>query len=333
VASDDDIRIAAIQATPVFMDLDATIDKACALIAEAGREGASLAVFPEAFVPGYPLWAWFIPASRTHPLRQLYALLHRNSVAIPGPATDRLCAAAAEASVTVAIGVNERNAEASGGTLLNTLLWIGADGRILGRHRKLMPTAGEKLVWGFGDGSDLDVHDVGFARVGGLICWENYMPLARFALYASGVQLYAAPTWDRDEPWLSSMRHIAKEGRCVVIGCASPFHKDDVPDDLDFKSDFLSGVEGWINTGDSVIVDPDGKLIAGPAREEETILYGDIRPDQLIGPRWQLDTAGHYGRPDVFRLVHDRRPKPHLLSVDAADDQSADGPSDEDGAP
>jgi len=310
-------KVAAVQASPVYLDREATVTKACDLIRQVGREGAALAVFPEAFIPGYPLWVWFIPPGHTHPLREVYARLHANAVTIPSETTDRLGQAAREAGVTVAIGVNERNAEASDSTLYNTLLYIGADGSILGKHRKLMPTGGEKLVWGLGDGSDLEVYDLPFARVGGLLCWENYMPLARYAMWAWGTQVYVAPTWDRGEPWLSTMRHTAKEGRSFVIGCCSAMHKDDIPDQLAFKEQYLAQVEGWLNPGDSVIVDPDGKVVAGPAHEEETILYADVRPEQLTGPRWQLDVAGHYARPDVFELRVHRVPKPFIQTIEA----------------
>jgi len=309
-------KIAAIQAAPVFLDREATIAKACELIRQAGEEGASLAVFPEAFVPGYPLWSWFIPPGKTHPLRALYAELLDNAVTVPSESVDRLRRAAAAAGIAVAIGINEVNAEASGTTLYNTLLYLGPDGSILGKHRKLVPTAAERLVWGQGDGSDLDVYHLPFGRLGGLICWENYMPLARYALYAWGVQIFVAPTWDRGEPWLSTLRHIAKEGRCFVVGCCSALHKDDIPDRLPFKEEYLQGAGDWLNPGGSAIVDPDGKLVAGPAHETETILYAEFEPAQLTGPRWQLDTAGHYARPDVFELHVHRQAKPFIVMED-----------------
>lgn len=309
-------RVAAVQAAPVFLDLEATLEKACALIEEAGSGGADLVAFPEAFIPGYPLWVWFIPPGRTHPLRELYTLLHAGSVSIPGPAVDRLCQAAGDCGVDVAIGVNERNSEASDSTLYNSLLFIGREGRILGRHRKFVPTAGERLVWGQGDGSDLEVLARPYARVGGLLCWENYMPLARYTLGAWGEQVHIAPTWDRGEPWISSMRHIAKEGRSVVIGVCQALHVDAIPDSLAFKEEYLSQIDGWVNPGMSVIVDPDGRIVAGPLEEEEGILFADFNADQLIGPRWQLDSAGHYARPDVFELRFHRRPAPFLKVID-----------------
>jgi len=309
-------KIAAVQAAPVFMDLDATIEKACRLIGEAAQGGASLVAFPEAFVPGYPIWVWFVPPGKTHPLRALYTRLHANSISIPGPAVDRLGEAAAEWGVTVAIGVNERNSEGSDSTLFNTLLYLGPDGRVLGRHRKLIPTAGERLVWGQAAGSDLEVFDLPFGKVSGLLCWENYMPLARYTLSAKGEQIHVAPTWDRGEPWISTMRHVAKESRCFVLGTCQAFHIDDIPDDFDFKSEYLAEVDGWLNPGLSVIVDPDGVVVAGPLEGEEGILYADVHPDQLIGPRWQLDTAGHYSRPDVFELRVHNEPRPPIVEVD-----------------
>jgi len=320
-------KIAAIQASPVFLDLDATIEKACGLIEEAADNGARLAVFPEAFVPAYPLWVWFIPAGQTHPLRAVYSELHRNSIAIPGPETNRLGEVAARCRITVAIGVNEKNSEASNTTLFNTLLYIGADGQILGKHRKLVPTTGERLVWGRGADNDLQVFDLPFGRLSGLICWENYMPLARYALAAGGEQIHVAPTWDRGEPWISSMRHIAKENRSIVVGCCQALRKDDIPDKLAFKKDYLGDAKDWINPGGSVIVDPDGKIVAGPLDKEEGILYAEFEAAQLVGPRWQLDVAGHYSRPDIFELHVFSRQRPPVrvveLPKDADEEESA----------
>jgi nitrilase len=308
-------KIAAVQACPAFMDRDATVAKACRLIAEVGAAGGELAVFPEAFIPGYPLWVWFIPAGETRPLREMYAELVANAVAVPGDATDHLCQAARQAGVAVAIGINEINAEASGTTVYNTLLYIGPDGTILGKHRKLIPTGGERLVWGMGDGSDLEVYDLPFGRVSGLICWENYMPLARYALAAWGTEIFVAPTWDRGEPWLSTMRHVAKEGRSYVIGCCTPIRKSDVPDRFAFKTSHMDRAPEWINPGDSVIVNPDGKVVAGPASQQETILYAELDRSLVTGPRWQLDIAGHYARPDVFELIVHRTPKKFLTEA------------------
>jgi nitrilase len=314
---DGAFRIAAIQAASVFLDRDASVAKACELIGRAAEGGATLAVFPEAFVPGYPIWVWFIPPGRTHPLRALYSELHRNSITIPGPETRRLGEVAADHGVTVAIGVNERNSEASDATLYNTLVYVGSNGEVLGKHRKLIPTAGERLVWGQGSEAALEVFDLPFGRLGGLICWENYMPLARYTLSARGEQIHVAPTWDRGEPWTSSMRHVAKESRCFVVSVCQAFHERDIPDAFDFKKEYLKGVEGWINPGLSVIVDPDGKIVAGPLDSAEGILYADVEPHQLIGPRWQLDVAGHYARPDLFELTVNRAARPFLKEGEA----------------
>jgi nitrilase len=242
-------------------------------------------------------------------------------VAIPGAAVSRLAEAAADCGITVAIGVNERNSEASGSTLYNTLLYLGPDGQILGKHRKLIPTAGERLVWGQAGGCDLEVFDLPFGRLSGLICWENYMPLARYALLAWGEQIHVAPTWDRGEPWISTMRHIAKEGRCFVVGACQVLHADDIPDG-EFKNSYLADVGSCINPGLSLIVDPDGKIVAAPLDSVEGILYADIAGHQLTGPRWQLDVAGHYARPDIFELRVHRSPRPLVRTEDGDSDET-----------
>lgn len=304
--------VAAVQISPAFLDRDATVERASQAIAEAGARGARLVVFPEAFVPGYPLWVWSIASGQTQALRALYAELLDQAVTVPGAAVAQLCEAARGAGVYVAIGVNERNVEASGSSLYNALLFIGADGRVLGVHRKLVPTAGERLVHAQGDGAGLTAYDTALGRLGGLICWENYMPLARQALYNTGVHLYVAPTWDRGEPWLSTLRHIAKEGRVYVIGCCSAMRPADLPDRFSFKASVPVSPSGWINPGDSVIVDPDGKVLAGPLHEEQGMLFAEVDTQRILGPRWQLDVAGHYARPDVLELVRrgPARPQP-----------------------
>ena len=296
-------KVAAVQAAPVFLDREATIDKACELINTAGREGARLIVFPEAFIPSYPEWVWSIPSGEQGLLNELYSELLTNAVTIPSDATNKLCEAAKLANAYVVMGMSERNVEASGASLYNTMLYIDAQGEILGKHRKLVPTGGERLVWAQGDGSTLQVYDTPLGKLGGLICWENYMPLARYTMYAWGTQIYVAATWDHGQPWLSTLRHIAKEGRVYVIGCCIAMRKDDIPDRYSMKQKYYAEMDEWINVGDSAIVNPEGHFIAGPVRKQEEILYADIDPRMVQGPKWMLDVAGHYARPDVFQLT------------------------------
>jgi nitrilase len=303
--------VAVVQAAPVFLDRAATTAKACELIAAAGQAGARVIAFPEAFIPAYPDWAWAVPAGEGGILADLYATLLDQAVTIPSVTTDALGRAAKQAVAYVVIGINERNVEGSGGSLYNTLLYIGPDGRILGKHRKLIPTGGERLIWAQGDGSTLGVYDTPFGKLGGLTCWENYMPLARYTIYAQGVELYVAATWDRGEPWLSTLRHVAKEGRVYVLGCCMALRKDHLPAGL-LKERFYAGVGEWINPGDSAIVNPDGEIIAGPVHEKEEILYAEVDPRQLRGPKWMLDVAGHYARPDVFELIVHTEERPML---------------------
>jgi nitrilase len=306
------IKIAVVQAAPVVLDREATVSKACELVAEAGRSGAHLVVFPEAFIPTYPDWVWRIPPGQHRVLADMYAELLEQSVEIPGPVTEELSKAARQAGVYVAMGLNERNAQASNASLYNTLLYIGPEGELLGKHRKLVPTAPERMVWAQGDGSTLEVYDTSLGKLGGLICWENYMPLARYSLYAWGVQIYLAPTWDNGEPWLSTLRHIAKEGRVYVVGCSIAMRKQDIPDHFGFKAKYYSEVGEWINKGDSAIVSPDGKFVAGPLNAEEGILYSELDPRQMRGSKWNLDVAGHYARPDVFRLTVNKEDRPMI---------------------
>jgi len=321
MSGDSSFKAAAVAATPVFMDRDATVEKACVLIAEAAAEGAKLVVFPETFIPTYPMWAWQIPAAETDLMAQLHAELVGQSVEIPGPATDRLCEAAREAGVYVVMGVNEPLTTTRGASLFNTTIYIGADGEILGRHRKLVPTAPERLVWTPGDGSTLETFDTPLGVLGGLICWENYMPLARYTMYAQGTQIYIAPTWDCGDTWLATLRHIAKEGGVYVIGCGTPTQVGDIPDAYGFKKKYYGGDDEWINTGDAAIVDPTGKILAGPAHKTREIIYADIDPTIAQGLKWKLDVAGHYSRPDVFELIVNTDERPQLRKASTVDDE------------
>ena len=206
------------------------------------------------------------------------------------------------------MGINERNKEASNASLYNSMLYIDESGKILGKHRKLIPTSAERTVWSQGDGSTLETYDTSAGNLGGLICWENYMPLARNAMYIQGTQVYAAPTWDHGSIWTATLQHIAKEGGVFVIGCCMPLHIKDIPDHYEFKSLYPKDTE-WINPGDSCILAPNGKIMAGPVKEKEEILYAEVDLKQIIASKRSLDVAGHYARPDVFHFSVDQRPK------------------------
>ena len=306
------VTAAAVQATPVFLDREATVERSCKLIEEAGVNGAGLIVFPETFIPTYPDWVWRAPAW-DGPSADLYGRLLENAVEIPSHTTDAIGKAAKRAKAHVAMGVNER--EPNGGTVYNTHVYFGPDGKILGKHRKLMPTGGERLVWGMGDGSTLEVYDTPFGRLGGLTCWENYMPLARYAMYAKGIDVWVAPTWDQGDSWVATLRHIAKEGRVFVVGVAPLLRGSDVPEDVPGRSDLWGGEDDWMNKGYSTIVGPGGDVLAGPLVEEEGILYAELDTAVARRARHEFDPVGHYSRPDVFHLTVDARPKPPSTSV------------------
>jgi len=327
--SPEPIVAAAVQATPVFLDRAATVARAVALIEEAASHGARLVLFPEAFVPGYPDWVWRAPPWGGGTAR-LFERLVDQAVTVPGPDVDALAAAARRVDAYVAIGLNER--EPHGSTVYNSLLYLGPDGSVLGVHRKLMPTGGERLVWGFGDGSGLVTFDTPAGRVGGLICWENYMPLARAALFARGTEIYLAPTWDNSDVWVPTLRHIAKEGRCYVVGTNSYLRGSDVPAQELGVPDLYGGEDDWMSRGNACIVGPDGEILAGPLVERPGILYAELDPGTVRRSRLQFDACGHYARPDVFRLDVDDRPKPAVafsLDVEPAAATASEARPDE----
>lgn len=300
-------RAAIVQHPPVLLDRRATLERAVALLHEAADGGASLVVFPEAFVPGYPAWIWGLrPGADYDRSSELHARLLANSVDLEADGLRPLCDAAAERGTTVLVGIHERDGEYSRATLYNSLVAIGPDGTVLNRHRKLVPTNPERMVWGQGDASGLRVLDTEVGRLGGLICWESYMPLARYALYAQGVEVYVAPTWDSGETWLATMRHIAAEGRCWVLGAGCALHTDDLPTSLPGR-ELLWPEPGWLNPGDSVVVAPGGQLVTAPLHEQHGIVFADLDPQRGADDRRTLDAAGHYGRPDVFEVRVDRR--------------------------
>jgi nitrilase len=297
------VTVAAVQSTPVFLDRDATVERLVASIKEAAASGAELVVFPEAILPGYPDWVWRTPAWSD---REWYRRLHDQAVDIPGPVTDVLGAAAADAGAWVAVGVHER---VPSGTLYNTILYLDPAGGVAGIHRKLMPTGGERTIWGNGngDGMSLTVVDTGFGRVGGLLCWENLMPLARAAMYQQGIDIYLAPTWDNSPAWISTLRHVAREGRVYVIGTNTCLHARDVRravgsfpgvDDLYSDAD-----DDWASRGNTAIVGPDGTVLAGPLTESAGMLVATLDLDALALARREFDPIGHYARPDVLQLT------------------------------
>lgn len=308
LANEHAVRVAVIQAAPVILDREATTAKVCRLIAEAAAQGARLILLPEAMIPAYPRGMTFgtVVGHRSDEGRRTYARYWDQCVDVPGPVTEAIGAAAREAAAYVAIGVVERVRTYRGGTLYCTLLYFGPDGRLLGKHRKLKPTGAERLIWGEGDGSTLTTIRTEFGTVGGLICWENYMPLARMAMYHKGVDLYLAPTADARDSWQATIRHIACEGRCFVLSCNQFVTRDMMPTDweeIGLGPDILC-------RGGSAIIDPLGNYVAGPLYDQEGILVADLDLNRITEARYDFDPVGHYNRPDVFRLVVNETPAP-----------------------
>ena len=300
--------VAVIQKPPVFLHRQKTIESMLNSIDEAVAEGASLLVFPEAYVPGYPTWIWRLrPGGDMAISGELHARLRNNAVDLARGDLQPLQDAAANHGVTLVVGINELDSQFSGTTLFNTVVVIGPEGTILNRHRKLMPTNPERMVWGMGDATGLRVVDTPVGRLGSLICWESYMPLARYALYAQNIDIYVAPTWDAGDSWLATMRHIAKEAGCWVIGTATAVQGSDLPDDFP-ERDKLFAAEEWINDGNAVVVKPMGAVVAGPLNREKGILYAEIDQEEARRARRSLDVCGHYSRPDIFSFSVDRRP-------------------------
>ncbi|MDQ4019254.1 MAG: carbon-nitrogen hydrolase family protein [Actinomycetota bacterium] len=293
---------ACVQAEPAVLDRERTLDRLADRTAEAADGGARLVVFPEAFVPAYPssVWARALAGWADPKAKAAFALLARESVEIPGPAVDRMADTAREHGVWLVVGVTEVDPERPG-TLYNTLLGFSDDGSLALRHRKLVPTNHERLVWGPGDGAGLRAVETPLGRLGGLICWENYMPLARFALYESGVEIYVASTADDSAEWQATLVHLARESRSFVV---SPCHfqrASGYPDDFPLR-ELIEGVE-TIGRGGSAILAPDGSYLAGPLYDEEGILLAELDPARLYEERQRFDAAGHYHRPDVLGLT------------------------------
>jgi len=302
-------KVAVVQASPVLFNRDATIEKTCRLILETAEKDVKLILFPEAFIPAYPRGLSFgaVVGSRSSAGRRTWQRYWENAVDVPGPAVEIIGEAVREAGVYLAIGVIERDTQFSQGTLYCTLLYFGPDGKLLGKHRKLKPTGSERLIWGEGDGSTLTVLETELGKIGGLICWENYMPLARMAIYSKGVELYLAPTADARDSWQSTLRHIACEGRCFVLGCNQFVTKEMYPDDLE-GLDELDEHPDVICRGGSAIISPFGEVLAGPLYDQEGTLFADIDLVEVARSKFDFDVVGHYARPDVFQLVVNESP-------------------------
>jgi len=310
------IKVAISQIPPVLLDLQATIDQAIETLAEAAAKGAQLVVFPEAYLPGYPTWIWRLrPGSDMALSNSIHSILLKNSVDLSNGGLDRICDAAAKHNLVVVMGLNEVDSEFSGSTLFNTVVVIGSNGAILNRHRKIMPTNPERMVWGQGDASGLKVVDTPVGRIGCLLCWESYMPLARYALYAQDIDIYIAPTWDCGDSWQASMNHIAREGGCWVLSLATAMQGSDIPKNFPERERLFDDDE-WINSGDAIVVKPFGGIVAGPLHNEKGILYADIDPQASRDSRKALDVTGHYSRPDIFQLQIDRSTKPPVSFCD-----------------
>lgn len=301
---------AVIQAAPVAFDIKATLAKVERLTGEAAAGGAALVVFPEAFVSCYPRGLTFGAAvgSRTPEGRAWFRRYWESSVDVPGPVADRLGAIAREAGVYLVIGVIERD----GGTLYCTALFLAPSGELLGKHRKLMPTATERLVWGTGDGSTMPVLDTPLGRIGAVICWENYMPLLRMAMYGKGIQLYCAPTADDRDTWLATMQHVALEGRCFVLTACQHLRRADCP--ADYAAIQGQDADTVIMRGGSAIISPLGQVLAGPVFNEDTILTAEIDLGDIARGKYDFDVVGHYARPDVFRLHVNEKPAPPVVA-------------------
>jgi nitrilase len=289
----DSVKVACAQVEPVLFDRDATIGRIAEVAGEVAGNGAQLVLFPEAFIPAYPSNRWVRFLAGGQDSKSAWAKLARSSLEIPGPDSDRIGEIAREHGLLLAVGANELD----GGTIYNALLLYGPDGELALHHRKLVPTNHERLVWGQGTGAGLEAVETGVGRVGGLICWENFMPLARFSLYQSGVEIYLAPTAEDSEQWHDSMKHIARESRAFVLSCCVLQRASSFPDDVQ-----LAEGDELIGRGGSAILAPDGSYLAGPLWDEEGILYAELDPQRLYEERQRFDPAGHYHRPDVFRL-------------------------------
>ncbi|MBU8892890.1 MAG: carbon-nitrogen hydrolase family protein [Bacteroidales bacterium] len=290
-----DIKVAVIQASPVLFNKNKTIEKTKIYIEEAVQAGAKLILFPEAYIGDYPNGLSFgtVVGSRTDEGREMWLKYYNNAIDVPGKETGLFAEWAKEYGIYLNIGVIERD----NGTLYCTLLYFTPDGKLAGKHRKIKPTAMERIIWGEGDKSTLTVIDTDAGKIGGLICWENYMPQARMEIYKQNVEIYLAPTADSRERWQSGMIHIASEGRCYVLGCNQFVTKQMYPKEF---QKYLENQPETLSRGGSVIVSPMGEVLAGPLFDQEGILYAELSAEDLIKSKFDFDVNGHYSRPDIF---------------------------------
>ncbi len=317
------ISVAAVQQPSVFLDKNGCLERAVEIIEQAASEKINLIVFPEGWLPGYPLFVWgMIPTNNTGEFDQLYRRQYSNSIDLSKNQLAPVCEAAREHGVVVVMCINECAGELSTGTIYNTVVTIDATGDILNVHRKVMPTNAERTVWGFGDGRGLNVVDTAVGRVGVLLCWENFMPLARAAIYAQNVEIYCAPTADHRENWLASMQHIGREASAFVIGVGPVLEDSDIPPDLPSR-DSISPTPGeWLMPGNGIICSPVGEIIAGPMRQEKGFLKADINLEDIPAARRTFDVTGHYSRPDIYKLEVTRQPRSSVTFTDTEHSES-----------
>jgi len=321
-------KVAVVQTASVLSDRDRTVEKVVSLIREAAGEGAELILFPEALISGYPRGLAYgaVVGSRSADGRKLFQEYWDSAVEVPSASTVAIGNAARAVKAFVAVGVIERDSTFSGGSLYCTVLFFSPSGELVGKHRKLKPTGSERLIWSEGDGSTMPVFQTPAGRAGALICWENYMPLARMAMYAQGVQLLLMPTADARDIWLATIRHVAYEGRCFVLSCNQFVSKDMYPERW-LKLPELADMQDMVTPGRSAIVNPMGEIIAGPLEGKEGILYADIDLDEIPRAKFDFDVTGHYSRSDVFQLVVNRRPAPAVTWIDG-DSHTSETPSE-----
>jgi predicted amidohydrolase len=330
-SSNNVVRAAVVQAASVAFDMEGSLAKVAKYCKEAAKNGAQLAVFPEAFLTCYPRGATFgvYLGNRTPEGRKLFQRYWESSVEIPSQTTATLGQIARENKLHLVIGVIERD----GHTLYCTILFYNDAGEYLGKHRKLMPTAAERLVWGFGDGSTLPVYNTKVGKIGAVICWENYMPMLRMSMYSKGIQIYCAPTADFRDGWLASMQHIALEGRCFVLSCNQFARRSDYPPESEYPTMFENKDDpnAIVSRGGSCIINPMGQILAGPNYVEETVLYADLDLDEVVRGKFDFDVVGHYSRPDVFTLHVNEKPNSAVVSTSSFVGHNEEGRGNEDG--